>query len=34
MKNVHKNDAFRKIEIFSIDRIVRGQMTDKFIKQK
>jgi len=28
------NDSFRKIEISSIDQIIRGQITDKFVKQK
>jgi hypothetical protein len=28
------NDSFRKIEISSIDQIIRGQVTDKFVKQK
>lgn len=31
---VNGNDLFRKIDISSIDRIIRGQTTDKFIYRK
>jgi len=34
VQTIKGTDAFRKIEISAIDRIVRGQSTDKFVKTK
>jgi len=34
IETVNGNDNFRKIEISSLDQIIRGQITDKFVNKK